>query len=147
MSNENEFLKMALEYVDYGFYVFPLQPASKKPLTKNGFKDASNDKEEIKAWWKKYPKANIGIATGEISGLLVVDIDGDYPSEWPPLDKTVCVKTGKGWHYYYRHPEEKCIKSRARIGGYDVDVRANGGYVVAPPSIHPEGGRYEFINE
>ena len=76
MNDDNEFLTAALGYLDNGFYVFPLKPKSKEPLTPGGFKDASNDPDKIRAWWRQYPNANIGIATGEISGLMVVDVDG-----------------------------------------------------------------------
>jgi hypothetical protein len=144
MNETNEFLKAALGYLDNGFYVFPLKPKSKAPLTPSGFKDASNDPEKIRTWWGQYPNANIGIATGEISNLLVVDVDGEYPNDWPPMPETLRVKTAKGWHFYFKYPAGQSIKSRVKIDGHDVDVRANGGYIVAPPSIHPDGGRYEF---
>lgn len=147
MSKDDDFLKAALEYVEHGFYVFPLTPRSKKPLTRNGFKNASNDSEQIKAWWGKTPNANIGIATGKISGLMVVDIDGEYPSNWPELSNTMTVKTSKGLHYYFKYPKEEQVKCRTKVGGHDVDIRADGGYIVAPPSVHPDGGRYEFIDQ
>ncbi len=143
---ENKLLNAALGYLKQGFYVFPLKPKSKAPLTPNGFKDASNDPEIVKAWWKKHPNANVGIATGEISDLIVIDVDGEYPDTFPAIPKTARVKTKKGYHLYLKYPQGQMIKSRAKIDGYDVDVRANGGYIVAPPSIHPDGGRYEFIN-
>lgn len=69
---ENVFLNAALDYLEYGFYVLPLKPKCKIPLTANGFKNASNDPQQIKEWWKKNPYANIGIATGDISDLLVI---------------------------------------------------------------------------
>ena len=143
---ENEFLNAALGYLKQGFHVFPLKPKSKTPLTPNGFKNASNNTEVIKSWWAKHPSANIGIATGEISDLIVIDVDGEYPDTFPPIPKTVTVKTKKGYHLYLKYPKDQIINSRAKIDGYDVDVRANGGYIVAPPSIHPDGGRYEFID-
>lgn len=143
---ENEFLTSALDYQRHGFSVFPVKPKTKVPLTKNGFKDASNNPEKIKTWWEKYPNANVGIATGKVSGLEVIDVDGDYPHDWPTLPKTARVKTSKGWHYYFTYPEGQTIKSRTRVNGHNVDIRADGGYVVAPPSVHPDGGRYEFID-
>jgi len=143
---ENELLNAALGYIKHGFYVFPLKPKSKAPLTPNGFKDASNNREVIKAWWEKYPSANIGIATGEVSNLMVIDVDGEYPDTFPCIPKTATVKTKKGYHLYLKYPKGQMIKSRTKIDGHDVDVRANGGYIVAPPSIHPDGGCYEFID-
>lgn len=141
---KNEFLNAALEYLEQGFYVFPLKPKSKAPLTPSGFKDASNDPEVIKAWWRKHPKANIGIATGEISRLMVIDVDGEYPDEFPSIKKTMTVRTHNGYHLYFKYPKGHDIRCKTRLHGHDVDVRANGGYIVAPPSIHPDGGRYEF---
>ena len=68
-------LERALAYADLGWAVFPLMPNSKAPLTKHGFKDASKDPADIKRWWTDQPAANIGIATGVISGLVIVDVD------------------------------------------------------------------------
>jgi len=144
----NQFLGAALEYLENGFYVFPLMPKTKIPLTQNGFKDASNDPKQIKSWYRQYPNANIGIATGEISGLLVIDLDGkELPKEWPLMSGALKVKTSRGWHFYFKYPEGQNIASRIKVNGHNIDVRANGGYIVAPPSIHPDGGRYEFIIE
>ena len=143
---ENEFLNAALGYMKQGFYVFPLKPKSKAPLTPNGFKDASNDPEILKTWWEKHPNANIGIATGAISDLIVIDVDGEYPNAFPAIPKTAKVKTNKGYHLYLKYPDGLEIGCKTRLHGSDVDIRANGGYIVAPPSIHPDGGRYEFID-
>ncbi|MBK9585802.1 MAG: bifunctional DNA primase/polymerase [Alphaproteobacteria bacterium] len=63
-----------------------------------------------------------------------------------PIPKTATVKTKKGYHLYLKYPKGHIIKSRAKIDGHDVDVRANGGYIVAPPSLHTDGGCYEFID-
>ncbi len=142
---QNHFLDAALGYLEDGFHVLPLKPKSKEPLTRHGFKDASNDPKQIASWWRQYPDANIGIATGKISNLLVIDVDGDIPPDWPPLPEALRVKTHKGWHFYFRYPEGQTIRCRTKIGGYDVDIRADGGYIVAPPSRHPEGGCYAFI--
>ena len=62
-------------YARYGFAVFPCKPRGKEPITKHGFKDASRDEAKIRNWWTRAPNANIGIATGTQSGLIVVDID------------------------------------------------------------------------
>lgn len=146
---ENQFLSAALGYAAQGFYVLPLKPKSKIPLTPKGFKDASNDPEQIKQWWTRWPDANIGIATGEISGVIVIDLDDgrDLPEGWPVIDCECVVKTVKGYHLYFKYPDGHDIRSRSKIDGHDVDVRGNGGYIVAPPSIHPDGGRYEFVTE
>ena len=142
---DQTFLSAALEYAKRGFHVFPLKPQSKVPLTKNGFKDATTDAATIRDWWTQTPNANIGIATGRVSGLWVVDVDGAYPNTFPPLPEST-VKTSKGFHYYFAYPPEVEIRSRAKIEGACVDVRGEGGYIVVPPSIHPDGGVYEFCS-
>lgn len=149
MNKNTEFLNMALEYLDNGFYVFPLKPKSKAPLTPSGFKDASNDPEKIRAWWGQYPNANIGIATGVISDLMVLDLDDgrNLPEGWPEIECECVVKTIKGYHLYFKYPKGQDIRSRSKLDGKNIDIRANGGYIVAPPSFHPDGGRYEFVTE
>jgi hypothetical protein len=142
----NIFLEHALKYAEQGIKIFPLKPKSKIPLTPNGFKDATDNIEQIKQWWIDHPEANIGIPTGMINGFFVYDIDGDYPEELPPLNAPYTVKTSRGYHVYFDYPEGVTIKSRNGIKGYKVDIKSDGGYIVAPPSIHPEGGCYEFIN-
>ena len=82
---DNEFLNAALGYAAQGLYVFPIKPRGKTPLTNHGFKDASTDPEQIRAWWTRWPDANIGITTGKASGFWVLDLDGEYPADWPPI--------------------------------------------------------------
>lgn len=155
----SEYLSMydaAIEYAKKGFAVFPLKYRDKVPLTRNGCKDATTDAAQIKAWWQKYPNANIGLATGSVSqNVFVIDLDidedrgidgyhsledwqrehGDFPETWTAI-------TGRGgYHLYYRGNGR--IKNRAGIID-GVDIRGNGGYVVAPPSIHKNGNRYEW---
>ena len=151
----NEFLDAAIEYASKGMAVFPLKPREKKPLTKHGVKDATTDFDTITKWWKRNPNANIGIACGQISGgLLVIDLDErengvsgfDSIHEWEnengELPETVRSITGKGGsHILYRVP----TKESNRVDLLDgVDVRSDGGYIVAPPSIHPNGRSYEW---
>lgn len=153
----NELLETALDYAKKGLAVFPLIPRDKRPLTANGFKDASTDPAKINEWWAIHPDANIGIATGQPSGgLVVIDMDLDkekgkdgyhsfdrwcgdnflmLPDSWLSI-------TGRGgYHLFYK----SSVPVNSRIGWLeDVDVRADGGYIVAPPSIHPNGTRYEW---
>lgn len=149
----------ALWYQDKGFKIFPLAGRSKVPLTSNGFKSATNDRSQIIKWWTKYPNANIGLVTGQENSLIVIDCDINTDTgekgysnlrEWLgsrniDLPTTLCTGTGKGGiHIFYRIT--KPVKSR--IGFLSlVDIKADGGYVVAPPSIHPNGKRYEWLNE
>ncbi|MGB1076679.1 MAG: bifunctional DNA primase/polymerase [Bdellovibrionales bacterium] len=143
---DNIFMKHALKYIEEGFYVFPLKPKSKVPLTMNGFKDASNDPEQINRWWTEWPNANLGIATGEISNLWVVDIDGELPDDLPKFHETRTVKTKKGYHLYYEYNKFFRLPSKTRLCGYPIDIRSDGAYIVAPPSIHPDRGAYEDVD-
>lgn len=145
-----------VDYINMGFAVFPLEAGGKKPITKNGCKDATTDASVVKAWWQQYPKANIGIATGSKSGgLVVIDLDIDEEKgldgftnfrEWcrdhgQPRG-TLTASTGRGgMHIYYR--SKFPYKNRAGIIE-GVDVRGEGGYVVAPPSIHKNGNPYRW---
>lgn len=146
----------AVEYIKMGLAVFPLEERGKKPRTKNGCKDATTDAAQVKAWWQQWPNANIGIATGKKSGgIFVIDLDidenkgldgyhalqdwerenGSFPDSWMSI-------TGRGgYHLYFKSDTE--IKNRAGIID-GIDVRGEGGYVVAPPSIHSNGRRYEW---
>jgi putative DNA primase/helicase len=126
----------------------------KHPRTPNGLRDATTDPEIIRRWWTRWPQANIGIRTGEpLPGggyLAVLDIDprndGDAEIEeleaaHGPLPLTVTANTGGGgWHYYYRTDEP--IGGR-KIGS-GIDLKAAGGYIVAPPSRHASGRRYAW---
>lgn len=152
----NELKDAALKYAEMGLAVFPLIERDKKPLTgSNGFKDATTDVDKIEEWWTIHPDSNIGIATGEVSGgLVAIDMDIDkekgkdgyhnfldwcndncliLPDSWLSI-------TGRGgYHLFYK----ATFPVPSRIGWLeDVDIRANGGYIVAPPSIHPNGTRY-----
>lgn len=143
----NEFLASALWYAKLGFRVIPLKERSKEPLIADWPNKATTDEATIREWWRKWPKANIGIATGRYDGgyFCVLDFDprngGDWYSDAPKgsLPDTWVVHTGGGGrHYYYKTPYP--LRGRKLKAG--VDLKGEGGYVVAPPSIHPEGGAY-----
>ena len=151
----------ALYYASIGWKVFPLVPGDKIPIKdSNGFKDATTDKEQIEKWWSQDPKYNIGIATGAQSGgLVVVDLDEDETKKPIPkhgmrvFDKwgkdhnlantifrtLICNSPRGGMHLYYH--SNAPYQNQADIV-WGIDVRAEGGYIVAPPSIHPNGKRY-----
>lgn len=128
----------------------------KHPRTPNGLKDASKDEAQINAWWAQWPDANVGIATGQVSGIVVLDVDaakgahsadllfGDVDAT--ALSLTPKVKTGGGLHFYYKYPAGVDIRNSASKLGKFIDVRGEGGYVVAPPSKHISGKTYEFLN-
>ena len=136
-------LAAALAYAGDGTPVFPCK--QKKPITEHGFKDAVTDEDQIRRWWHRSPKANIGIPTGPASGLLVIDVDRDragfrsleeLEAMYGKLPKTYTVRSGGGGvHFYFAHPAGDPIKgARDRFGLQGVDVKAAGGYVIAPPS-------------
>lgn len=146
-------LSAALRYAERGWLVFPLYPRSKKPIKDEnlqleyGFKDASNERNTVLQWWQGVPNANIGLATGDPFDVL--DIDGpqsvsalqdvlgkDYRHHGP------VVTTGKGKHLYFAALPNG--RNRAGLLGGKLDYRGTGGYVVAPPSIHPSGRVYEW---
>lgn len=135
-------LEAALEYAARGWHVFPCKPGEKTPATAHGFKDATTDEATIRAWWGRMPNANVAIATGRISGIVVVDIDprhgGDI--EWQILvaqngePETLKVQTPSGGtHLYFACPEAGFPSKVAIRPG--IDTRGDGGYVLAPPSM------------
>lgn len=140
-------LDHALAYVARGWAVFPLKPLAKVPLTKRGFKDASKEPATVRAWWAKWPNANIGIATGSVSGLVVLDVDTkgavngfDALKAFPALPETMQVDTPSGGrHYYFSLPDGLIVRNSAGKLGPGLDVRGEGGYVAAPPSATPAG--------
>ena len=138
-----------------GLAVVPIVPRGKRPLTKRGVHDATTDVLAIEQLFDRQPDANIGIATGALNGLVVLDIDPDHGGEqslralleqYGPLSPTLCVATGGGGrHLYFRHPGGTVRNSAGRLGA-GLDIRGDGGYVVAPPSIHESGHRYRWIS-
>lgn len=130
--------RAALLYAKRGWHVFPLKPGTKQPhpkLAPHGLKDATTDADVIRGWWKKSPTANVGIATGRASGLVVIDLDtgADPSSLHLPITRKVKTPSG-GAHLYFAHPGADVRNSAGRLGP-KIDVRGDGGYVVAPPSV------------
>lgn len=137
-------LKAALSYARRGVPVFPCEPGGKRPLTLNGFWDATTDARRIKAWWGHWPAANIGVPTGEKSGLLVLDVDprgggrGSLTAlerENGPIPRTARSRTGGGgMHVFFEYPAEEEVRNSAGWLGPGLDIRGEGGYVMVPPS-------------
>lgn len=149
----NTNLKAALGYVELlGWAIFPINYKSKTPITQHGFKDATRDIQQIKQWWTKYPKAGIGLPTGQINNTFVLDIDvrndghislKKLLSTYGKLPHTVVCLTGGGGKHYYFEWNNRINKSR--LQEYEgIDVQGNGKYVVLPPSTHPNGSRYNW---
>jgi hypothetical protein len=146
-------LPSALEYAKrFGWHVLPV--AGKIPIVRDWTSKASTDPEQIRTWWSNDSGINIGIATGARSNLLVLDVDpnngGDeslraLEAQYSPLPMTTEVLTGGGGHhYYFQHPRIELGNSAGKLGP-GLDIRADGGQVVAPPSVHPVTGKsYEW---
>lgn len=145
---------MALELINNGISVIPLQPKDKRPNAKllpNGWKEYQDriaSEEEVKEWYDKEPNGNLGLVTGAISGIVAVDVDGKKGQDWFKKEMTVkpnlfqFTSSKHKFHALYRHPGGK-IKNAVRITD-EVDIRADGGYIVFAPSIHPSGAIYEL---
>jgi hypothetical protein len=170
MRPTNQLSAAAVAYASLGYRVLPLHhpiPATatrgtrmlcscgdqhcgavgKHPLTPHGLKDATSDPTQLTRWWRRWPQANIGLVTGELTDVL--DVDG--PAGRAALRRFAAghdlsldgplVQTGTGWHYYLTP-----TGSSNRAGLLDhVDWRGRGGYVVAPPSRHGDGRRYRWL--
>lgn len=143
------FFDIAMFYVEHNIKVFPVKRQDKMPLCAGGFKSASMDSAQLQEWNRKFPDCNIGIPTGHINGIFVVDVDGEQGfKSLAQLEQqhskliAPTVITGKGKHLYFKMPVNTDIKSSVSKIANHIDIRANGAYVVAPPSLHENGNRY-----
>ena len=143
----NPLLSAAIRYAERGWPVFPLQPRDKIPFPRTtGFKEATTDRSTILRWWQVIPDANIGLATGVSFDVFDIDSADSMPHVRDILGQDYrhagpVVVTGKGWHLYF---QQTGLGNRAGLLGGKVDYRGLGGYVVAPPSIHPSGRVYRW---
>ncbi|MBX3480101.1 MAG: bifunctional DNA primase/polymerase [Caulobacter sp.] len=153
MSGPSDLATAALAYAARGIGVFPLREREKEPVAKGGFKQASADRDQVARWWRGRPRQNIGIATGPSAGFWVLDLDGPEAeaalaalvAQHGPLPATAEQSTGKGRHVCFAwDPAAREIRNRSRLFGAPIDVRGAGGYIVAPPSIHPSGRQYAW---
>ena len=155
----------ARAYVDQGIPVFPLVPREKEPRVARGFYSATTNLHQIQRWWSDWPTANIGIATGKPSGFWVLDIDPRHgglrslealerdAKQWgatTPLFATLRQLTGGGGvHLLYQMPSPLGVTlPNGTFAGYQgIDLKKDGGYIVAPPSIHPCGYPYQWQHD
>ncbi|MGH1502822.1 MAG: bifunctional DNA primase/polymerase [Acidimicrobiales bacterium] len=149
-------IEAALAYAEAGWPVFPVGGGDerKEPFIKGWNTKASTDPDQVRKWWTKWPDANIGIITGKRLGLWVLDIDLDKEGETnlevllfkndATLDPVCVARTGGGGrHLYFKY--EEGLRNRASVEG-GIDVRAEGGFVVVPPSVHGKTGcSYDWI--
>jgi hypothetical protein len=136
--------------------VIPIERRGKRPLVAwLEFQERLATPGELEAWHARWPEANVGIVTGRISGLVVVDVDAGHGGEASlaqleaahgPLPLTVeALSGGGGRHLYFAHPGGRVGNRVGLLPG--IDLRGDGGCVVAPPSIHPNGRRYVWASE
>jgi hypothetical protein len=149
-------LEAAKDYLARGWSVLPLRRRTKRPLAPwEHLQHQRPSEQDIDEWFRRWPDANIGIVTGEISNLIVLDIDpkhgGDstlqkLEQKFTTFPATVeAVTGGEGRHLYFAHP---CSLTRNRTGfAQGIDLRGDGGYIVAPPSIHPSGRPYTWAEK
>lgn len=137
----------ASELLDRGFSVIPIKHGTKKPLIKwEEFQHRQATEDEVEAWFHQWPDAQLALVTGSISGLVVVDADGQDGIAWikANMPRTgVYQRTRKGYHAFYRLNGTPA-RNGVRIAP-EVDVRGEGGYVLIAPSEHPDGGQYELV--
>jgi hypothetical protein len=156
---ESSIVNIAIDYAKRGWPVFPCNPVNKAPLIGKGFKGASRDPEQIRIWWIRYPNAMIGVPMGEESGVIAIDPDApkeegdpDGRRNWALLIAQhgsffthSHLTPGGGKHVLFRYdPERPLTNSAGALADMGIDVRANGGYIIVPPSIRADGKRYEY---
>lgn len=140
------FLDAALHYAQKGYAVFPIVPRDKNPLNPHGVLEATTNEEQIEAWWQKWPKANVGMST---QGLCVIDVD-DPKSPWPDsLERSNEISSfpmqstpGGGWHRVMAIPAGLDWRNSTKKFAPEIDIRANGGYILVEPSIGENGKPY-----
>jgi hypothetical protein len=142
-------IKEALDYVKAGYSIIPLNPRSKIPLVEwREFQTKRPTVDQVSNWFIDHER-NIAIITGAVSGLVVVDVDevrgGKVQELIDRFPTNMIAKTGKGYHLYYSYPGWN-VENRVDILP-GVDIRGDGGFVVAPPSIHANGTTYSWIDE
>jgi hypothetical protein len=166
-----DMLSAALEFARNGYAVIPLyEPTAdgictcragtncdspgKHPRISAWQQKASRDQHQVKRWWRKWPTANIGIATGKPSACIVLDIDISKGGgvglatllEQCELPPTLEVQSGSGAHLYFAYEGHDIKNSACRIGE-GLDIRGQGGFIVAWPSLHACGKRYRLLND
>ncbi len=147
-------MEAGLSYIAHGFNVFPVKP-DKKPLTAHGLKDATQTQAGVREYWTRWPEAGIALGT---DGFIVLDFDtkngglenkSAIEAKYGSLPRTRTHRTGGGGeHWIYRNPNGTDVRNTVALADYrGVDLRANGGYIVAPPSMHESGTRYEVLDD
>jgi hypothetical protein len=143
-------LDAALTYAAWGWPVFPLKPGEKVPATRHGFKEATVDPDVIRAWWKRTPRANIGVPTGVAFDVLDVDFKNGAAQVWPdlrdsdamPIAHGLAVTASNGLHVLFEPTGYGNGVEIYKQGGFDY--RGQGGYIVVAPSVLADGRNYAW---
>lgn len=147
-----DFLAAAEPYRTLGWAVFPMS-RDKRPLCKNGFKDATTDIKQHERWARQFKDCNIAVATGRISGVIVLDVDGDegehslaaLADDGLVFPTSPQARTGRGRHIYMKY--DRHMKSSVSRFGPNLDIRSDGGSAILPPSIHHSGKPYSWDSD
>ena len=145
-------IEAALAYAFRGWSCFPCRPRGKEPLTDHGLKEASTTPDTIREWWRHWKQANVAIALGAVSGIVALDVDPRHGGD-AALDELVeqngllpatphSLTGGGGHHFLFAHPGGK-LKAMYQLAD-GLELRADGAYIIAPPSIHPNGHAYAW---
>lgn len=143
-------LQFALKYLSQGLSVIPLKPNGKEPLIQWAeYQKRRASPKQVSEWWRTWTNANIGIVTGSISGIVIVDLDGPEglsSAASMGLSSPITVVTGKGRHLWFKsvNLNNGTVLNAVRVMP-GVDLRGDGGYVVSPPSVHENGSRYRWV--
>jgi Bifunctional DNA primase/polymerase, N-terminal/Primase C terminal 1 (PriCT-1) len=151
VASRNRLLRSAVALAARNMCVFPCAPRAKIPATTHGVLDATVDRQVIERWWHDNPDYNVAVATGMPSGLFILDVDGidaevelrRFEAKHAGLPSTVEVITARGRHLWFKMPDTELRNSVGKLAP-GLDIRAAGGYALAPPSIHPCGRRYAW---
>lgn len=150
---DHSILRAALSYTRRGLFVHPLVAREKRPILDDWPNACSTDEARITSWWEQWPESNVGIVTGEKSGVTLLDFDTqETVDDWLNFcevflggePETVTALTpGGGRHYYFAYTPH--LRTGAAVVKKGWDVRNDGGYAAAAPSIHPNGGTYQWL--
>ncbi|MGI9413593.1 MAG: bifunctional DNA primase/polymerase [Hyphomicrobiales bacterium] len=146
-------LDAALAYLEHGWAVIPAAERAKRPIIRwQAYQAGPPSKAQIYGWFKLWPKANLSVVTGKVSGIVVLDVDPGHggaaslaaiEDRHGPLPETVEAKTGGGGrHIYFAYPDRE-VRNRAGLAP-GLDLRGDGGVIIVPPSVHPSGKRYRW---
>jgi hypothetical protein len=151
-----DWLGIALGYLDRGFSIIPVKGKFPAIPAWKPYQERQASLTEVTTWRERFPQAGIAIVTGAFSGIVAVDIDGPLEAGLALLEEngikvadSTTIRSARGWHLWFRHPGVAVKSASSVLVNKDVkiDVRGDGGYIVAPPSIHDSGVRYYFDHE